>query len=171
MKTIITKRLILRPYTVQDFTVLHEILSDRETMRFWPEPFTAEKTANRIKRSMLSYETNGFGKFAVELKESRKLIGDCGITLVEIEGKIENNLGYVLHRTFHGNGFATEAAAACVNFALGELRLGRLIASMEVNNKASVRVAEKIGMIKEKEYYNKKNRGLLTYLYSIAKTG
>ena len=62
------------------------------------------------------------------------------------------------------------AAAACVNFAFGELGLNRLIASMHVKNTPSIRVAGKIGMKREKEFFNKNNRGLLTYLYSIRKT-
>lgn len=170
MKSIYTKRLKLRPYAVQDFAALHKILSDKETMRFWPEPFTEEKTARRIEKSLLSYETNGFGKFAVDLKESGSLIGDCGITLVEVDGAIENNLGYIIHSDFHGHGYGTEAATACVGFALGELGLKRLIVSMVINNKSSIRVAEKIGMRREKEFYNQRNRGFLTYLYSINKT-
>ncbi len=169
MKTIYTNRLILRPYTIQDFDALHSVLSDRFTMRYWPEPFTAEQTMRRIEKSLSTYEKNGFGKFAVELKESGKLIGDCGITLVEIEGKVENNLGYIIHHDFHGNGYGTETAKACVSYAFVDLQLERLTANMTANNKASIRVAEKLGMTKEKEFFKQRDGGLLSYMYYLTK--
>lgn len=136
-------------------------------MAFWPEPFTIEQTRRWIERSKLSFETNGFGRFAVVLRESGKLIGDCGIMLSETDGVMENDLGYIIHSRYHRNGYGTEAAKVCLNYAFGKLRLTRLTANMEVNHTASVRVAEKIGMKKEKEFINKRNRNLLTCLYSL----
>jgi [ribosomal protein S5]-alanine N-acetyltransferase len=152
---------------MQDFEELYSILSDKITMRFWAKPFSAEKILRRIEMSLSTYDTSGFGKFAVVLKETGKLIGDCGITIVEADDVNENNLGYIIQHEFHGKGYGTEAAKACVSYALDVLQLKRLTANMAAVNKASIKVAEKSGMAFEKEFLDKKNRNLLTYLYSI----
>lgn len=167
MKPIETARLHLRPYTIHDFDALYTILSDNITMRFWPEPFSAEKTLSRIKKSLSAYDATGFGKFAVIHKISGRLIGDCGITVVEVDSNKENNLGYIIHHEFQGYGYGSEAAKACLGYAFHDLKLKRLTANMDANNSASIRVAEKIGMTKEKEFFNKNNRGILTCLYSL----
>ncbi len=167
MKPIETARLLLRPYTTEDLDAIHSILSDKRTMRFWSEPFSMEKTALRIERSMLSYDSTGFGKFAIIEKESGRLIGDCGITLIEVDGKTENNLGYIIHHDFHGRRYATEAAKACVIYAFDKLHLRRLTANMATDNKASIRVAEKIGMRREKLFPDERNHNRATYLYSV----
>ena len=167
MKPINTPRLVLRPYETHDIEALHNILSDNKTMSFWPAPFTIEQTSRWIERSSKSYRENQFGRFAVELKESGKLIGDCGILLSELDGKQENDLGYIIHGNYWGRGYGTEAARASLDYAFKKLGLSRIAANMDVNNLASIKVAEKIGMKKEKEYLNKRNRNLLTYLYAI----
>jgi RimJ/RimL family protein N-acetyltransferase len=167
MKPINTLRLILRPYVTDDIEALHKILSDKKTMGFWPALFTIEQTNRWIERSIKSYAENQFGRFAVELKESGKLIGDCGILLSELDGKQENDLGYIIHSGYWGRGYGTEAASASLDYAFNKLGLMRIAANMDVSNLASIRVAEKIGMKKEKEYLNKRNRNLLTYLYAI----
>lgn len=166
MKTLYTKRLILRPYTTEDFDALFNILSDEITMQYWANPFSAEKIKSRIERSLQSYNT-GFGKFAVIHKESGKLIGDCGITLVETDGNIENNFGYIIHPPFQGNGYGTESARACVNYAFCELMLKRITANMVANNTASIRVAEKLGMAIEKEFFKNSDGSMPFHMYYL----
>ncbi len=167
MKPINTPHLILRPYEINDLDGLHKILSDKKTMSFWPAPFTTEQTKEWIERSIKSYTENEFSRFAVELKESGKHIGDCGILISELDGKPKYDLGYIIYAEYWGKGYGTEAARSALEFAFNELGLSRMAANMDVNNLASIRVAEKIGMKKEKEYLNKRNRNLLTYLYAI----
>lgn len=167
MKPIISPQLILRPYSIDDVDALHKILSDKITMSFWPAPFTKEQTSRWLERSIKSYAENGFGRFAVQLKESGKLIGDCGIMVSELDENQENDLGYIIYHNYWGRGFGTEAAQACLNYAFNELGLTRMAANMAFDNFSSIRVAEKIGMKKEKEFLNKRNRNLLTFLYSI----
>jgi ribosomal-protein-alanine N-acetyltransferase len=169
LQQIVTQRLTLRPFTRDDADSLYVILSDKNTMSFWPEPFNIEQTRQWIEKAIISYKQNGFGRMAVVLNENVSIIGDCGIMLTETDGKTENDLGYIIHSSHWGNGYGTEAARACLEYGFNNLKLSRLATNMDVNNKASVRIAEKIGMIREKEFYNKKNLGLLTYLYSITK--
>ena len=155
---------------MSDLNMLHSILSDNTTVSFWPEPFTPEQTRQRIKRANGSYSQNRFGRMGIILKGKGELIDYCGIMISETDGKKENDLGYIIHSSYWNKGYGSEAARVCLEFGFGVPGLLRLTANIDVNNKASVRVAEKIGMKREKEFNNKNNRSLLTYLYSITKT-
>jgi ribosomal-protein-alanine N-acetyltransferase len=164
-----TERLLLKKYTTEDTESLFKILSDRVTMSYWPEPFTKEQTEEWINRSILSYSDFDFGRMAVILKETNKMIGDCGIVSSEIDGQPENDLGYIIHYEYWRQGFASEAAEACKQYAFEKLNLTRLCANMAFDNIASIKTAGKLNMKKEKEFYNKRNRNILTYLFSITK--
>ncbi len=85
-------------------------------MSFWPAPFTTEQTSQWIERSIKSYAENGFGRFAVELKESGKLIGDCGILISELDRKPEYDLGYIIYAEYWGKGYGTEAARSALEY-------------------------------------------------------
>lgn len=98
--TIETPRLLLRPYTMADFDALHEILSDPETMAHYPAPFTAERTRNWISWNLDNYQKYGFGLLAVTLKATGEFIGDCGITLQNIDGEMLPEIGYHIHKRF-----------------------------------------------------------------------
>jgi ribosomal-protein-alanine N-acetyltransferase len=138
-------------------------------MSFWPEPFTEEQSKSWIERAVKSYADNDFGRLAVVLKSSGEILGDCGIMRSEIDGVTENDLGYIIYYRYWNSGYASEAAKACIDYGFNESNLQRITANMGADNIASAKTAEKIGMRKEKEFFNKKNRGILTYLYSITK--
>lgn len=162
-----TDRLILREITPADTDRLHQILSDPITMQFWPKPFDRDGAERWVHRSVTAYRDLGFGRYAVILKSSGELIGDCGFMRVEVNGVEENDLGYILDRKFWNQGFATEAAKACLHYGLHELKMKRIVASMETKNLASKAVAKKIGLRLEREFLNARNRDLPTYLFSI----
>lgn len=82
-----TERLILREYTLQDFDAIYEILSDAETMQHYPKPYDKEQTKHWIEWNLRNYEEHGFGIWAVVLKETGEYIGDCGITIQNIDGE------------------------------------------------------------------------------------
>jgi ribosomal-protein-alanine N-acetyltransferase len=164
-----TKRIILKEYSMKDVPELKTILSNPVTMQFWPSPFTLQQTENWVHINIERYNKIGFGRWAVILKETNMLIGDCGIIISDIDSNQENDLGYIIHHPYWQNGYAVEAAEACKNYAFGELGIDRLCANMPFNHAASKRVAEKVGMKKEKEFYNSRNRNILTYLYAINK--
>ena len=142
-----TERLILRPYTMEDFTALHAIFSDPDTMRYYPSPFSEEKTRQWIRRNLRRYEEDGFGLWAVVLKETGQLIGDCGITLQPIHGKMLPEIGYHLHKDFQGKGYATEAARFCVQLAFYTFRFPSIYCYMKHNNWPSMGVACRLGMV------------------------
>ena len=162
-----TQRLILRQIEADDLPDLHRMFSDSITMSFWPSPFSLEATRNWINRSRESYHTYGFGRYAVILKEADLLIGDCGIMRSEIDGQLENDLGYILFHAFWKHGYATEAAEACTRYGFDTLHLSRICANMPVDHIASRRVAENIGMTLEQEFHNQRNRNIPTCLYAI----
>ena len=167
MKYIETERLILGRYKEDDLERLHGILSDPVTMSYWPAPFTLEQTKKWIELSMESNRELGFGRWPVFLKSTGQFIGDCGLKIAEINGRQENDLGYIIHHPYWRQGYGLEAARACKLYALEELKFDRLCANMAYDNMASMHVAEKLGMHRECEFYNTRNRGILTYLYSL----
>lgn len=91
-----TDRLRLRNYTMEDFDALYEILSDPETMQHYPMPYNEEWTKKWITWNLDNYEKYGFGLWAIELKETGEFIGDCGITIQNIDGEQlpRNRLSY-----------------------------------------------------------------------------
>jgi ribosomal-protein-alanine N-acetyltransferase len=167
MNTIETNRLIIKEYTYEDISKLHIILSNTKTMSFWPSPFTLAQTEIWINNNIKRYSQLGFGRWAIILKETGELIGDCGIMLSELDGTQEHDLGYIIHHPYWNKGLAFEAANACRNYAFNSLGIERLCANMAFDHTASIAVAQKIGMWKEKEFYNSRNRNILTYLYLI----
>lgn len=162
-----TERLILREYTEEDFPALHKIVSDPVTMGFWPEPFTEEKTKMWMERGLQNIKEYGMGRLAVILKENNELIGDAGFIFTEVNNKPENDLGWIIDKKYWDRGLGTEAAQVCRDYALNSLSFRRVVANMAFDNHSSRRVAEKIGMTKTAEFYNKKNRDILTYLFVI----
>jgi RimJ/RimL family protein N-acetyltransferase len=147
-----TGRLRLRPLAVDDLDALHEILGDAETMQFYPAPYDREGTLRWIHRSRRSYDDFGYGLWAVVLKDSGELIGQCGILNVSIDGEEVPEIAYHIHRSFWNQGYATEAARACLNFGFGDLGLKTLYIHTSLQNVPSQRVAEKIGMQAVKEF-------------------
>ncbi len=141
-----TDRLILRELTLNDVDALHEILSDPVSMQHYPQPFTREKTEGWITWNQKNYVTYGFGLWAVLLKENNQFIGDCGITMQHINGNLEPEIGYHIHRAHTGRGYATEAAQACRNYAFDVLGLNKVFSYMKYTNLASQKVAQKNGM-------------------------
>ena len=159
-----TPRLILREYTLEDIPFLFRIQSDPVTMQFWPRPFTESDTENWMRRAIASYAANGFGRWAVILKDSQQQIGDAGLMRTEVNGKPEVDLGYIIHADYWRQGFGFEGGNASLRFAF-EHGERRIVANMAHDNTASRRVAEKLGMVKELEFNNPRNRNILTYLY------
>ena len=107
-----TERLILREYTFDDFDALYEIVSDPETMQHYPAPFDEERTRGWITWNLENYEKYGFGLWAVVLKETGEFIGDCGISIQNIDGEMLPEIGYHIHKRYWRKGFGKEAARA-----------------------------------------------------------
>lgn len=162
-----TPRLVLRELTLNDFSDLHKIFSDPESMKHYPEPFPYEKTRRWIDWNLENYATYGFGLWAVILKEENQFIGDCGITMQHINGKMEPEIGYHIDKAYTGKGYATEAAQACRNYAFDVLKFEKLYSYMKYTNVASQRVAEKNGMRLIMELADEKNKTTKVYAITL----
>lgn len=147
-KPIETKRLLLRRFTINDVNALTKILSDPEVMHFSTQgPMDKQETWNFIENKILkNYKKDGFSFRAVIHKADNKLIGFCGLSMLELEGKEYIEIGYRFAKEYWGKGLATEAAQAIVNYAKNVLHLPKIYAIVDPANIASVRVLEKIGM-------------------------
>lgn len=162
-----TQRLILRPYTGEDFEDLYAILSDEETMRYYPSPFSPEKVKDWIRWNRENYDVFGFGLWAVTLKETGRMIGDCGVTMQKINGSIKPEIGYHIHKDFQGKGYATEAAKKCRDYLFENTPFNRLYSYMNGENIPSFSVAEKNGMQLVETYVN--DRGIHLRVYAITR--
>lgn len=148
MQVFQTKRLILRHLKIDDTQLLHEILSDKETMIFYPATYSIDAVKKWVNKSIKSYKENNFGLWAVTLKDTKEFIGQCGISLQNINGKIVPEIGYHINKKFWNKSYATEAADACLGYGFKKLNLKEIFIHTYIKNIPSQRVAEKIGMKK-----------------------
>jgi [ribosomal protein S5]-alanine N-acetyltransferase len=145
-----TLRLALRKYTLADVPALEAVIGDPIAMEFYPSAYDRQGVEDWIRRSLERYERDGHGLWAMLLKGSNELIGDCGCTLQEVEGQNHMEIGYHVRRDLWGRGYATEAARACMKYAFEKIGAQRVISMIRPENLRSIRVAEKNGMILEK---------------------
>ncbi|HEY2390715.1 MAG TPA: GNAT family N-acetyltransferase [Candidatus Angelobacter sp.] len=148
-----TERLRLREFKREDTDALLAILGDPVAMQFYPTPFDRAEVERWIARNRARYIDPGFGLWAMSMKGSNELIGDCGCFVRELEGNVELELGWHVRRDLWGKGYATEAAGYCIEYAFQKLGAERIIALVRPENRSSCRVAEKIGMACEKTIF------------------
>ena len=152
MKVILeTPRLILREFIPEDADGLERVISDPETMRYYPAPYDRTGVEDWIARNLARYEQDGYGLWAIDLKSSGEMIGDCGITEQEVDGEPLPEIGYHLRRDKWGRGYATEAARACRDYGFTRMNVDVLISLIRPENVPSCRVAERNGMSLWKE--------------------
>jgi ribosomal-protein-alanine N-acetyltransferase len=143
-----TARLRLRQFTHDDLQVMYTLNTDPDVIKYADTlPRDMEEVRQRLEQGPLAdYKKYGYGRFAVELKETGEVIGFCGIKyLPEIDLP---EVGYRYMKEYWGRGIGTEAAEVCVGFARDDLKIKKLIALIIPENIASIRVAEKLGMTK-----------------------
>lgn len=162
--TIVTARLTLRPLRRNDLDALWAVLGDPIGMGFYPHPYSRDESLEWIERDLARYGRDDFGHLAIELNETRALIGDCGPTILEVGGVDEVELGWHVRRDLWSRGYATEAASATRDWMFDERALDRLISLVRPENVASCRVAEKIGMTVEREV---DRRGMRHLVYAM----
>lgn len=153
-----TERLFLREMTMDDFDALYAVLSDAEIMQHYPYTFDEERVRSWIERNMDRYKNDGFGLWAVCLKNTGEMIGDCGLTLQNIEGQILPEIGYHIRRDQQRKGYAKEAATAVRDWAFGNTEYPALYSYCKYTNVGSFKTAESIGMHFEKEYEDEANK-------------
>lgn len=143
---LLTERLRLRPYRLDDAAAMFAVFGDPEVMRYsmsGADP-SVEATRTRIQKLMDHQASFGFSLWVVEDRATAAILGDCGLKQLEDGPEIE--VGYRFARPHWGSGYATEAAMASVQYGFGTLALARIAAVVEPPNVASHRVLEKIGL-------------------------
>ena len=145
-----TERLRFRNMTEADLDLMAELLGDPEVMRYYPRPKTRDEALDWIQWNQRNYADYGYGLWIIETHEG-KFIGDCGLTWQPVDEEQALEVGYHVVRARQRRGLATEAGRACVDFAFGAIGVSQVIAIIDPDNTASRRVAEKIGMGKERE--------------------
>ena len=150
MRTLIlpirTARLNLREFLQSDFRAIHAYSSDARVTRYlFFGPRDEDRTAEYLEGLLASQRERPRTRFelAVEEIESGGVIGACDLSLIE---RNVVDLGYMLGIESWGKGIATEISLALVDAAFFDLRADRVISTVDVNNGASIRVLEKIGM-------------------------
>jgi [ribosomal protein S5]-alanine N-acetyltransferase len=151
MNILETSRLALREFCVEDAQALAAVIGDPETMRFYPAALDRAGVEEWIARNRRRYAKNGHGLWAMILRETGDLIGDCGLTFQDVGGSDEMEIGYHVRRDLWGRGLATEAARACRDYGFANFPVDRLVSIIRVENTPSRRVAEKNGMKTWKE--------------------
>lgn len=160
-----TPRLQLRPLQVSDVGVLVALWADPDVMRYMGGPRDRQRVNRILDEELRADSPDPLGFCTVVEKVSGRVIGDCGLTAKEVDGRSEVELVYVFVVDAWGHGYATEAASAMRDYALGPLRLPRLIALIDPENIASARVAEKVGMRFEKAVV--RPGGALRHVYGM----
>ena len=143
---IATPRLRLRDFVKSDFDAIYAYSSDPRVTKFlFFGPRDEDSTADYLEGLLASQEEIPRTRFelAVEESASGRVIGACDLSLIE---RNVVDLGYMLGLADWGKGYATEIALALVDAAFFDLRADRIISTVDVNNQASIRVLEKIGM-------------------------
>jgi RimJ/RimL family protein N-acetyltransferase len=171
MKILETDRLILRHLLPDDLDRLFTLYSDPEIRRYFPEgTLTYEKTKEELEWFLNGHPKHPeLGLWATIHKESNQFIGRCGLLPWTIEGRYEVEVAYMIAKEYWGQGLGPEAAQAILQYGFGQLGLSRLICMIDPSNKASRRVAEKIGMTLEKEMDGFEGDGIPFLIYSTSK--
>jgi RimJ/RimL family protein N-acetyltransferase len=107
-----TKRLYLRELKQSDFSSLCKILQDQDVMYAYEHAFDDIETQEWLDRQITRYNDYGFGLWAVILKETNEMIGQCGLTMQEFNDRQVIEVGYLFQKAFWHNGYAREAAIA-----------------------------------------------------------
>jgi len=146
VKILETPRLILREFRPDHAEALALTISDAETMLYYRAPLDRSGVEAWISRNLHRYREHGHGLWAMIPKSSGELAGDCGLTVQDVDGQREIEIGYHVRRNLWGQGIATEAARACRDYGFEYLHVERLISLIRPENLPSRRVAEENGM-------------------------
>ncbi len=146
-----TERLWLRPLTSDDAIDLAIALGNpRVTQHIGTgRPKSFEETIQYLDYQCSHHNTYGYSLWAMERKCDRRVIGQCG--LWHLEGTGEVDLAYTLSEDVWGQGYATEASIAWLDYAFDQLQFERVVAVSKPENLASIRILEKLGMQYERE--------------------
>jgi RimJ/RimL family protein N-acetyltransferase len=153
--TIETPRLILRPFSADDFDDLYAYQSRPDVARYlsWAVRDRAQvrlALEERCGETVLDAEGKWLA-FAVVWREAQRVVGEVGLKWLSREHR-QGETGFVFNPDYHGRGLATEAAEAVLTLGFGSLGWHRIMGSCDARNHASARLMERLGMRKEAHF-------------------
>lgn len=140
----LTARIRFRPYVPHDAAAVSEMFADPKARRFYPEMAEPARAMGWIDWNLDNYATHGFGLWVIEHRDEGWFLGDCGLTYQSVEGEQWLEVGYHLQEQHRGNGYATEAAHACVTYAFERMAAPLVCSIVDPENAASKRVASQV---------------------------
>ena len=145
-----SERLGFRNWVDADIPKMIAISSDPEVMEFFPAPATPDQTTVFVQNMKAMFSEKGYCYLVVETLDNPQFIGFIGFYYQTYESAFTPcvDIGWRLHKHFWGQGFATEGAKRCLEYAFKELKLTNVISTAPAINLKSIRVMEKIGMKK-----------------------
>lgn len=162
-----TSRLILREMNMDDYDALYEVLADSDIMLHYPYTFDEKRVRGWIERNMQRYRIFGFGLWAVCLKESGEMIGDCGLTMQNIGGMIKPEIGYHIRGDCQRKGYAKEAASAVRDWTFQNTPFQEIYSYMKYTNEPSAKTAMSWGCHLVDEFADEVNE--VTKVFMITK--
>lgn len=141
-----TERLYLREMDQDDFNSLCKILQDEKTMYAYEGAFNDTEVQEWLDKQISRYEKFGFGLWAVILKKTNEMIGQCGLSMQPWKDREVLEIGYLFQRQYWHKGYATEAARGCRKYAFEVLDAGEVCSVIRDTNTASQNVAIRNGM-------------------------
>lgn len=147
----ISDRLGFREWSIDDLDAMSEICADKEVMEYFPSTLSREQTNELIAKRQRKFIENGFCYFAVEIIETKELIGFIGIEKQDYDARFESpfiDIGWRLKRSTWNKGYATEGAKRCLQYAFEALNLPVIYSIATEKNVKSMHVMKKIGMKK-----------------------
>lgn len=162
-----TERLHLRRYRKDDFEDAYRLTSDPQVMRYYPAPYDRDRVARMIDNVLRSYDTLGYSVLVVERKSDGAYLGQIGLLhWDDVDGREDVEVAYMLAADAWGQGYATEAARACRDWAFERLGVDRVVSFIAPANEPSMRVAERNGMTRIKRL-DENRLGIPIYVYAI----
>jgi RimJ/RimL family protein N-acetyltransferase len=146
-----TERLVLRPYSLDDYAAFHDLHGRDDVARYLPwETRDAEASRKALERHqtvVLAKDDDGMTLAGFD-RESGRLVGEFVLFLRSVEHR-GGEIGYVLHPDFWGRGLATEGARAMLEIGFGLMGMHRIVARIDARNTGSAAVLERLGMRRE----------------------
>lgn len=162
-----TKRLVLREMTKNDFDSLYAVLADSDIMQHYPYSFDDNRVNGWIDRNIERYRIFGFGLWAVCLKETGEMIGDCGLSMQNIGEVIKPEIGYHIRHDKQRMGYATEAAAAVRDWTFKNTPFNIIFSYMKYTNIPSANTAVSWGCHQVDEFKDDVNE--ITKVFAISR--
>jgi len=141
-----TSRLWLSEMQQSDYSALCKILQDEDVMYAYEGVFSDAEVQEWLDKQIRNYKELSFGLWAVMLKGTDNMIGQCGLTMQNYSDKQILEVGYLFQKSFWGKGYATEAAVACRDYAFEKLDATEVFSIIRDTNIASQNVAKRNGM-------------------------